>query len=134
MVDPRLALIHLLPWLAAAALAGCGSASPVTFDQLPPGDAASGAVLFTQQVNGTPACNTCHTLDGSTLVGPSLQGIGERAGGQIDGLGSGDYVLQSITQPAAFLVSGFSNLMYGQYREQLSGQQLADVIAYVLSQ
>ena len=134
MVTRRVALLGALLCLTTVALAGCGGDSGLTFSQLPPGDPANGEALFTRQVNGTPACNSCHTVDGSPLSGPTLQGLGARAGNQVAGLGSGDYVLQSITQPAAHLVPGFSNLMYGQYGERLTGQQLADVIAYVLAQ
>jgi len=35
--------------------------------------------------------------------------------------------------PAAYVVSGFANLMYGQYAQQLSPQETADLIAYILT-
>jgi len=134
MVNLRSIVLRALPWLAAAALAACGGSPAVTFSQLPPGDPVSGAALFERQVNGSPACTTCHTLDGVARAGPSLQGIGERAANQVNGLSAGDYILQSIVQPAVFLAPGFGNQMYGQYGGQLTGQQLADVIAFVMSQ
>ncbi len=43
----------------------------------------------------------------------------------------GGHTLQSITQPAAFIVPGFTNSMPGQYGQKLSHQQLADIIAYL---
>lgn len=130
----RSALAGVMLALAVIALTGCGGSPSLTFDQLPPGDPASGAALFARQVNGTPACNTCHTLDGSSHAGPSLQRIGQRAGTAVNGLSAGDYILQSIVQPAAVLTSGFGNLMYGQYRERWTGQQLADVLSFLLTQ
>src|SRR5438128_753184 len=54
-------------------------------------------------------CATCHTLDGSTLVGPSFQGISERAGSRIEGVSAEDYIRQSIQHPSQFVVPGFSD-------------------------
>src|SRR5690349_11085031 len=93
---------------------------------LPAGDASRGAQLFTQSVNGAPSCSTCHTLDGSSGTGPSLQGISKRAGSQVANLSAKDYLYQSITRPSAFIVSGFSNVMYDQYAQRLTPQQTAD--------
>ena len=134
MVSFRVAITGLLLLFVTIVLAGCGSSPSLTFSQLPPGNPASGETLFARQVNGTPACNTCHTLDGSPHAGPSLQGIGQRAATQVNGLSAEDYILQSIVQPAAFLAPGFGNQMYGQYGERLTGQQLADVVSFMMSQ
>ena len=112
-------------------LAGCAPQTPKT-DTLPKGDAANGAVLFAEAINGAPACTTCHTLDGSTVVGPSLQGYAERAATRTD-LSAEAYTLQRITQPATHIVEGFPNAMYAQYGQKLSQQQLSDLIAYLLT-
>lgn len=113
--------------------AACSSSPPSVPATLPPGDAAHGAELFKQQVNGAPACSTCHTLDGTTLVGPSLQGYAARASTRVQNQSAQDYTYTSITQPAAFIVEGFGNLMYTQYGQQLSAQETADLIAYLLT-
>jgi mono/diheme cytochrome c family protein len=124
-----LAIFMLVAVLATA----CSSSQDSTSADLPAGDAARGAALFSQSVNGAPACSTCHTLDETTLVGPGMQGYGERAGSRIEGQSAEEYTYNSITQPAAHIVSGFSNTMYTQYGRQLSPQQTADLIAYLLT-
>lgn len=113
-------------------LAACSS-STNNDQNLPPGDATRGAELFTQSIGGAPACSTCHTLDGSTLVGPSLQGFSAVAGTRIQGVSAEDYIHNSIVRPAEFLVSGFGNTMYNQFQQKLTPQQLADLIAYLLT-
>jgi mono/diheme cytochrome c family protein len=112
-------------------LAGCASQTP-TSATLPKGDADNGKVLFAESVNGAPSCTTCHTLDGSVVVGPSLQGYAQRAATRTD-LSAEAYTLQSITQPAVHIVEGFPNAMFGQYGQKLSAQQQADLIAYLLT-
>jgi mono/diheme cytochrome c family protein len=114
--------------------AACSPAAPAGgFASLPAGDAPRGAQLFTEQVNGAPACSTCHTLDGSALVGPSLQGYAAVAGTRVENQSPQEYTCVSIVQPAAHIVSGFGNVMYAQYGRQLSPQQLSDLIAYLLT-
>jgi cytochrome c oxidase subunit 2 len=116
-------------------MTACSPSAPAAsgFASLPAGDAVNGAQLFTQQINGAPACSTCHTLDGSTLVGPSLQGFAAGAGTRVESQSAQEYDYISITQPSAFIVSGFGNVMYAQYGRQLSPQQIADLIAYLLT-
>src|SRR5262245_44109291 len=114
-------------------LAACSTSTGGTAEPLPPGDAGHGAELFTQSVNGAPPCSSCHTIDGSALVGPSMQGYSAIAGTRVAGTSAEDYTHTSIVQPAAFLVSGFTNVMYGQYGQRLSPQQIADLIAYLLT-
>ena len=116
--------------LLTAACSGAGASSG---DSLPAGDATRGAALFTQSIKGAPSCSTCHTVDGSTLVGPSLKGFSAVAGTRVEGMSAADYARNSIMQPASYVVSGFANLMYGQYAQQLSPQETADLIAYILT-
>jgi mono/diheme cytochrome c family protein len=113
--------------------AACSGSSSNSGDSLPAGDATRGAALFTQSVKGAPACSTCHTVDGSALVGPSLKGFSTVAGTRVEGMSAADYAHNSIVNPAAYVVSGFANLMYGQYAQQLSPQETADLIAYILT-
>ena len=117
-------------------LAACSSDNPqppASAANLPPGDAARGAELFTQSANGAPPCSTCHTLDGSTVVGPSMQGYGARAGSRVSGKSAEDYTLESITQPASFIAPGFPNVMYTNYAAAFAPQDMADLMAYLLS-
>jgi cytochrome c2 len=65
-------------------------------------------------------CFTCHTLNIDAVqpwvgnIGPSLNGIGDRAVGsraQTTGLSGPDYVYQSIHDPTTYLVPGYGPLM-----------------------
>jgi cytochrome c553 len=113
-------------------VAGCAT-SQITLTDLPSGDAVRGSALFKQSINGAPECASCHTTDGSPLTGPSFQGFAARADTRISGLSGHDYAFQSIANPPGYLVSGFDNLMYNQYAQRLNAQQIADLIAYLLT-
>jgi cytochrome c oxidase subunit 2 len=126
-----LAICTVIFLVAAACSPAASSASGLA--SLPAGDASSGATLFTEQVGGAPACSTCHTLDGSELVGPSLQGYAAVAPTRVENQSAQEYTYTSIVQPAAFIVSGFGNVMYNQFGQKLSPQQTADLIAYLLT-
>jgi cytochrome c oxidase subunit 2 len=78
-------------------------------------------------------CATCHTLDGTPLVGPSFQGLSERAGSRIPGLSTEEYIHQSIVNPGAYLVEGFQNSMNPTYGQLLSEEDIEDVTAFLLS-
>jgi cytochrome c553 len=113
-------------------LAACGGA-PAAPANLPPGDAASGEALFTQAINGSPPCSSCHAVDETVLVGPGFAGYGAVAGTRVAGLSVEAYTAQSITQPAAHLVTGFANVMYSNYGQKLDVQQVADLTAFLLT-
>ncbi len=101
------------------------------FAALPAGAAAGGQAAFT-----SAGCVACHSLDaGVTLVGPSLNGISTRAGTQVPDLPADAYLYQSITNPNAHVVDGFqAGIMPQTFKDTLSAQQLADVIAFLKTQ
>ncbi len=65
-------------------------------------------------------CLTCHSLDGSKLIGPTFQGLWGRSevvvtdGAERTITVDEDYVRRSILEPAADLVQGYQNLMPSQ--------------------
>ena len=124
---------RLLFIVIALLLAACSSSPETTVADLPTGDAARGAQVFAEGVNGAPACATCHTVDGSELTGPSLQNFAASAPVAEAGASLAEYAYASITQPSAYVVSGFGNTMYTQYERKLSPQQISDLIAYLNS-
>ena len=80
-------------------------------------------------------CSTCHSIDGASGLGPSLQGISTTAETRVPGLSAGEYITQSILDPNAFVVDGFpAGLMPQNYGETLTTQDIADVVAFLLSQ
>jgi mono/diheme cytochrome c family protein len=107
---------------------------------LPTGDPARGRTL----AEGTLGCAACHTL---STVGPAwagdatAAGIGLRADVRLDEPGytgaattAEHYLLESIVDPNAYLVSGFeANLMPGTFSGRLTPQDAADLIAYMLT-
>jgi cytochrome c2 len=102
-------------------------ASPVTV-----GDATRGAQIFKQGINDAPPCLSCHSLGQSAFsLGPKMIGISQRAGQRVPGLSAEDYLRQSILDPSAFLVSGYRNIMYPDFKNKLGDQDLADLIAYL---
>jgi cytochrome c2 len=100
------------------------------------GDAANGKELFNQTVVGSqPGCVTCHSLDpDGVLVGPSLAAVASRAGSRVAGKSAEEYLRESILNPDAFTVDGFpEGVMPGGLAGELSDQQTADLVAYLLT-
>jgi sulfur-oxidizing protein SoxX len=100
------------------------------------GDSARGEELFHQTTIGSlPGCVTCHSLTpDQVLVGPSLAGVASRAGSRVSGESAEEYLRQSIVNPNAFVVDGFSEgLMPAGFGDELSDQQLSDLVAYLLT-
>ncbi len=122
--------------LIVMVLAACNQQA--TPDQVM-GDAARGSEIFHKGVNGAPACAGCHATTKASLmrggvgIAPNLSGLTERAPHRIEGLSAQEYVLNSILNPSGFVVEGFQNVMYPGYAEQLSQQDLTDLLAYLLT-
>lgn len=86
-----------------------------------------GEQLYTQN-----ACNTCHSTDGTRLVGPSFQGLF----GSDETLQDGttvtvdeEYLARSITEPAAQIVEGFQNMMVPY--DYLSESEVQSLIEFI---
>src|SRR5690606_23515974 len=122
----------ILSFVFALACAACGPTGSNAPIDLPAGDAEAGDLLFHQEIGGLPECSSCHSLDGSRGTGPSLQGIGDVAATRRNGQDATTYIMNSIISPGQYIVPGFSNQMPSAYGQQLSRQQLADLIAYIL--
>jgi mono/diheme cytochrome c family protein len=126
----RFIFVVILLFVSACSGGGSGELD-ATVTALPPGDVARGAELYGQSVGGAPTCASCHSVGAETLSGPGLQGYAARAG--THNVSAAAYTYQSIVQPAAITVSGYANIMYNQYGQRLSPQQLADLVAYLLT-
>jgi cytochrome c553 len=132
--DQRLSFVVIvgLMLMLTAYRGGDSADSSVTTVALE-GDATRGAELFTQSVNGAPACSTCHTTNNTVVVGPGFQGYSEVAATRAIGKSAEEYTHNSIVRPASYIVSGFSNSMYNLYERALSDQDIADLTAYLLT-
>ncbi len=80
-------------------------------------------------------CSSCHSLDGSPLVGPTWQGIWGREEALDDGTSvivDEAYVIESIYNPNAKIVAGYQpNLMPQNYQDQLSDEDVANIIEFM---
>jgi cytochrome c len=127
-----LSVLLLLSFFAAACgekEAGAGEAA---------GSAERGKELFDRTMigaNAAPGCATCHSLDqGITIVGPPLAGIASRAEEEVPGQPASEYLHESIVEPDAHVVEGFAaGVMYQNYGRDLSGQEIDDLVAYLLT-
>ena len=79
-------------------------------------------------------CIRCHALDGSEGYGPSLQGISEQAGDRVPELSAVEYLRQSIVEPDAYVIEGFSHSMGRIHSVLLSEEEIDDLIAFMLTQ
>jgi mono/diheme cytochrome c family protein len=100
-----------------------------------PGDPAEGERLFRAfQPAAGIACSTCHRTDtDDRLIGPGLLNVGIRAQSRQEGQSAADYVHESIVDPGAYVVAGYTDLMPKNWGQVFTEGQLNDIIAYLLS-
>jgi cytochrome c551/c552 len=77
-------------------------------------------------------CVACHR-DGANTVAPSWVGVAERAGARRPPMPADAYIYESIVYPAAYVVEGYPDLMPKDFAQRLSDQELADVLAFLLT-
>jgi len=102
------------------------------------GDAVRGEALYKNTTIGAasaPGCVTCHSLQPDVkLVGPSHAGLADRAASAVDGQSAEAYLRESIVNPDAHIVDGFSQgVMYPNYGRDLTEQEIADLVAFMLT-
>lgn len=114
-------------------VSACSSTDENPLDSLPDGDVTRGKSVFNESISGAPTCSSCHTVDGNVLLAPSLLGYAAVAATRVEDQSAEQYTYTSITRPPAYTVSGFGNTMYNQYGQRLTPQQIADLIAYLLT-
>lgn len=125
---------HWLPLLALV-LCACSPAAA-------PGDAARGKQVFESPVASPrgeqPPCSRCHAVEkdkpSPSGLGTNFYDIGARAAGTVSGQSAEQYLRTSIVDPDAYLAGGFQDgLMYREYGKALTEQQIADLVAYMLT-
>ena len=125
-----------------------GEFEPVGTDlttPLPAGDVATGVQLFGSISTGGVGCTVCHTRENLTeefletypryIDAPSMFGIAERAGTTREGYSAEEYLRESIVLPCEFLADEkVTCLMPRNYGERLDTQDVADLIAFLMTQ
>ena len=87
-----------------------------------------GEQLYTQQ-----NCNTCHSVNGSPMTGPTWQGVFGHVVPLADGTqvtADENYIRRSILEPNAQVVRGYNPVM-PSYQGSLTDRQLDALIAYI---
>ncbi len=82
------------------------------------------------------ACLTCHSADGSQLVGPTWLNVYGSQETLEDGTTvtvDDEYLYESITQPMLRIVEGYPPAMSPALSENLSDDQIADIIEFIKS-
>lgn len=123
--------------ISAMALTACGGGAadgPVV------GDAAHGEELYNRATLGkksSEGCVSCHNFDatqGDESNAPYTAGTGTRAETRVPGFSAEEYIHESIVTPDAYVVEGFNaGDMYQSWAEDLSEQEIADLVAYLLT-
>ena len=130
---------RLLPFVALVLfLAGCGGgkeAGPFpetvigTVKQGPSGGAVRKA-LFTS--NGCGGCHTYKPAGSAGKVGPDLDNLAADAKKANKGSVE-DYTRESIEDPSAYVVPGFSDGVMPPYKGKLTDSQIDDLVSFLTS-
>ena len=81
------------------------------------------------------ACYTCHSTDGSKIIGPSFKGIWGSSMSHTDGssvLVDENYILESVMEPQKKIVDGYQGVM-PSYKGILRDREIQGVIEYIKS-
>ena len=81
-------------------------------------------------------CLACHTVDGSEGVGPTWLGLYGKEETLADGttiVVEESYLMESIIDPQAAIVSGFENILMPPTGASMSEDQLLDIIIFIES-
>lgn len=105
--------------------------TPAPTATLLPGDAARGRLVF----EGKGQCAQCHSVaSDEQIVGPSLRLIGNIAGYKRPGMDAPTYLLNVIVNPDQTIIPLTKpGVMPRSFQQQLDAQEVADVVAYLLT-
>lgn len=122
---------------------GSGSAPGSSAEEPADSPEAKGRALFNDSEIG---CNSCHAIEGGVMVGPSLAGLPSKAADLVesddyegDAESAEEYVRESIVEPNAHIVSGENfasdgvSMMPGDYDERLTGEEIDQLVAYLMT-
>jgi len=99
-------------------------------EALPLGQAARGEQIFTA---GQP-CYTCHLNSPIAPPFPGEPPLAARAANRKLGYSAEAYLYESIINPKAYVVPGYQgDIMPGNFGQMLARQDLADLIAYLMT-
>jgi mono/diheme cytochrome c family protein len=100
-----------------------------------PTPASDDPVVRGKAVFTSSGCGGCHAIEGLSAgtVGPELTHIGTLAETRVEGKSGEEYLHESVVNPSAHLVEGFTDLMPKNFGDLLNTDQLNDLIAFLSS-
>ena len=129
---------------------GCGTFAPTpepptaTPTPVPPtptpftevGDPERGREIFQNGggVIGNTGCKGCHSLGDVKTAGPPLKGISELASDRVPELSAAEYLRQSIVDPGTYILEGYKDAMPHYYQDALNEEDIAALVAFLLTQ
>ena len=131
-----LAVIWFYAFVAGLVPESSTATGPVTALPWEDPDAVAeiGAAIF----NGKGQCSACHTVDSSAPKGrcPDLTDIGVNAANRQPGIDAKTYLIESLYEPANYLVPGYGKIMPEVWKAPIALSQLEieAVLAYLQSQ
>ena len=93
-------------------------------------EAKTGEQIFTAA--GCAGCHTFAPAGSNGTIGPSLNELKTQAGNMEAGKSAEDYVRESIEDPNAFVVKGYSANVMPQFKGKLTDQQIQALVQYIL--
>jgi mono/diheme cytochrome c family protein len=96
-----------------------------------PESAARGELI----ANGT-GCLACHTTDGTPGSGPTWKGLAGSSRPLTSNevvIADDDYLRRAIVDPSVEVVQGFDPIMPPDYGDQLTDQEITDLVEYIKS-
>jgi cytochrome c oxidase subunit 2 len=89
--------------------------------------------LVVMQAN---TCLTCHTLDGTKVIGPTFKGLYGRKttvvteSGEKEVEANDDYIIRSIEDPNSEVVKGYNRGLMQPYKDKISQEDLQKIVDY----
>ena len=119
----------LAPQPGNAASSAATTTSSAAIRRTPAGTTSRGALLF-----ATKGCVGCHTHasfpNARMQVGPDLTSVADRAGTRVASLDARSYIHQSLREPSAYRVTGYSAVMPDL---SLTDEQIDSLTAFLLA-
>jgi len=126
----------LLPPMIFFIANGVADASTPSAQAPTPVAAGEGDPAAGETTASDAGCLACHSIDGTQLVGPSWLNIAGSERPLEDGssvTADTAYIRESIVDPAANIVQGFTPSMPATYGDTLSAQEIDNLVAYIES-
>lgn len=89
-----------------------------------------------QAIAADTGCQACHSTDGAAGTGPTWKGLAGASRPLVSGetvTADDAYLFNSIIDPPSQVVAGFEPVMPTTYADQLSEQEIDDLVEYIKS-